>query len=196
MRFSEPNPEWLLDSKIHIAVITRKLKAEMRNLPPPLSKSVNQLSIFPTTTLSFVILSLGQKGKKRMHVTHLINRSNIKTAAGKLWTLPLMDAALGGLVCALAALALSAAANGHTWKNMAPLIFTVVLLIIAGLFGSRAGIIGTVVAAMIFAGFLFNPMGNIQVTDEAARGNLGWMMLIGIGFSFLFAPPSSGMRRH
>ncbi|MFL6311287.1 MAG: hypothetical protein ACJ71W_04200 [Terriglobales bacterium] len=131
-----------------------------------------------------------------MHVTHLINRSSIKTAAGKLWTLPLMDAALGGLVCALAALALSAAANGHSWKNMAPLIFTVVLLIIAGLFGSRAGIIGTVVAAMIFAAVLFNPMGNIQVTDEAARGNLGWMMLIGIGFSFLFAPPSSGIHRH
>ena len=131
-----------------------------------------------------------------MHVTHLINKSSMKTAAGKLWTLPLMDAALGGLVCALAALALSAAANGHTWKNMAPLIFTVVLLIIAGLFGSRAGIIGTVIAAMIFAGFLFNPTGNIQVSDEAARGNLGWMMLIGIGFSFLFAPPSSGMRRH
>ena len=38
----------------------------------------------------------------------------MKTAAGKLWTIPLMDAALGGLVCALAALALSAAANGHT----------------------------------------------------------------------------------
>jgi hypothetical protein len=34
------------------------------------------------------------------------------------------------------------------------------------------------------------------VADESARGNLGWMMLIGIGFSFLFAPPSSGIRRH
>jgi len=133
--------------------------------------------------------------KKRMHVIHVVNKASIKTAAGKLWTLPLMDTALGGLVCALAALALSAAANGHTWKNMAPLIFTVVLLIIAGLFGSRAGIIGTVVAAMIFAAFLFSPMGNIQVADESARGNLGWMMLIGIGFSFLFAPPSSGLRR-
>jgi K+-sensing histidine kinase KdpD len=91
---------------------------------------------------------------------------------------------------------LSAAAVGHNWKNLAPLIFTVVLLIIAGLFGSRAGIIGTVIAALIFASFLFNPMGNIQVADESARGNLGWMMLIGIGFSFLFAPPSSGIRRH
>ena len=131
-----------------------------------------------------------------MQVTNLISKSSIKTAVGRLWILPLMDTALGGLVCALAALALSAASTGHTWKNMAPLIFTVVLLIIAGLFGSRAGIIGTVVAAMVFAGFLFNPMGNIQVADETARGNLGWMMLIGIGFSFLFAPPSSGLRRH
>jgi K+-sensing histidine kinase KdpD len=131
-----------------------------------------------------------------MQVAHLISKTSVKTAAGKLWTIPLMDAAIGGLVCALAALALSAAANGHGWKNLAPLIFTVVLLIIAGLFGSRAGIIGTVLAALIFAGFLFNPMGNIQVADESARGNLGWMMLIGIGFSFLFAPPTSGIRRH
>ena len=131
-----------------------------------------------------------------MQVTHLISRTAVKTAAGKLWTIPLMDAAMGGLVCALAAVALSAAANGHTWKNMAPLIFTVVLLIIAGLFGSRAGIIGTVVAAIVFASFLFSPLGNIQVTDESARSNLGWMMLIGIGFSFLFAPPNSRIRRH
>src|SRR6185312_4677946 len=108
-----------------------------------------------------------------MHVVHLINKTAVKTAAGKLWTIPLMDAAIGGLVCALAALALSAAANGHTWKNIAPLIFTAVLLIIAGLFGSRAGIVGTVLAAMIFASFLFSPVGNIQVADEAARGNLG-----------------------
>jgi K+-sensing histidine kinase KdpD len=131
-----------------------------------------------------------------MHVVHLINKTAVKTAAGKLWTIPLMDAAIGGLVCALAALALSAAASGHGWKNLAPLIFTGVLLLIGGLFGSRAGIIGTVLAAMIFASLLFNPMGNIQVADESARGNLGWMMLIGIGFSFLFAPPTSGIRRH
>jgi hypothetical protein len=57
------------------------------------------------------------------------------------------------------ALALSAAANGHTWKNMAPLIFTVVLLIIAGLFRIAGGIIGTVVAAMIFASFSLQPDG-------------------------------------
>lgn len=152
-----------------------------------------QLSIFSHSNPAFCHHNF--KGKS-MHVTHLISKTTMKTAAGKLWAIPLMDAAMGTLVCALAAVALSAAANGHTWKNMAPLIFTAVLLIIAGLFGSRAGIIGTVLAAIIFASFLFSPMGNIQITDESARGNLGWMMLIGIGFSFLFAPPSSRLRRH
>jgi len=131
-----------------------------------------------------------------MQVTHMISKATMKTAAEKLWTIPLMDAAMGALICALAAVALSAAADGHTWKNLAPLIFTAVLLIMAALFGSRAGIIGTVLAGMIFASFLFSPMGNIQVADQSARGNLGWMMLIGIGFSFLFAPPGSRLGRH
>ncbi|HSK44041.1 MAG TPA: hypothetical protein VLA83_09170, partial [Candidatus Binatia bacterium] len=137
----------------------------MTRLLEQLSNSCNQLSIFPAATLPFVILF-------HMQATQLISKTAVKTAAGKLWTFPLMDAAIGGLVCALAALVTTAAANGHTWKNLAPLIFTVVLLIIAGLFGARAGIIGTVLAAMIFASLLFNPMGNIQVADEAARGNL------------------------
>ncbi|MGZ4853657.1 MAG: hypothetical protein ACXV96_00440, partial [Candidatus Angelobacter sp.] len=103
----------------------------------------------------------------------------MKTAAGKLWTIPLMDAAIGGMVCAIAAIGFSAAAGGHEWKNIVPLVFTAVLLVIAAFFGSRAGILGTVLAAMIFASFLFGPTGNLQVANESARANLGWMMLIG-----------------
>jgi K+-sensing histidine kinase KdpD len=134
--------------------------------------------------------------KKIMQVIEFINKSVVKTAAGKLWNIPLIDAAIGGLVCALAAVGFSAAADGHVWKNMVPLIFTAVLLLTAAMLGSRAGILGTVLAALIFASFLFGPTGSIQVANESARANLGWMMLIGIGFSFLFAPPSSGIRRH
>jgi K+-sensing histidine kinase KdpD len=131
-----------------------------------------------------------------MQVIHLMSKTAMKTAAGKLWAVPLMDAAIGGLVCALAAVGLSAAADGHAWKNMVPLIFTAVLLLIAALFGARAGILGTLLAGWIFASFLFAPTGSIQVANESARANLGWMLLIGIGFSFLFAPPTSGIRRH
>jgi K+-sensing histidine kinase KdpD len=131
-----------------------------------------------------------------MHMAHLISKNGVKTAAGRLWTIPLMDAAIGGLLCALAAVGFSAAAGGHAWKNIAPLIFTAVLLLTAAVFGARAGILGTVLAAMVFAGFLFGPVGSIHVANESARANLGWMLLIGIGFSFLFAPPTSTIRRH
>jgi K+-sensing histidine kinase KdpD len=125
-----------------------------------------------------------------------INKSSMKTAAEKLWTMPLMDAAIGALVCSVAAMGAIAAAEGHAWKNMVPLVFAAILMIIAALFGAKAGILSTVLAALFFATFLFGPTGSITIANESARSNLGWMLLIGIGFSFLFAPTSSGFRRH
>jgi K+-sensing histidine kinase KdpD len=163
---------------------------QFRTLP---RKLPSQLSIFPTATLTFVIIF--QEIISTMQFIQFINKTGMKAAAGKLWTVPLMDTAIGGLVCALAAVCLSAAAEGHAWNNLAPLVFTVVLLVIAAVFGARAGILGTVLAALIFAGFLFGPVGSIQIANDSARSNLGWMLLIGIGFSFLFAPPTSGIRR-
>ena len=131
-----------------------------------------------------------------MQFHHLLNKSTMKTAAIKIWTVPLVDAVIGGIICSLAAIGAIAASEGHSWKNMVPLVFTVVLLIIAAFFGAKAGILGTVLAALVFALFLFSPTGNVSVANESARSNLGWMLLIGIGFSFLFAPPSSGLHRH
>jgi K+-sensing histidine kinase KdpD len=168
-------------------------------------KNAGQLSIYPTATLTFVILFLGVKirktsgkmmfgtsGKSHKSLLHWIN----KTTAEKPWTMALMDAVIGGVICSLAAMGTIAAAEGRSWKNLVPLIFTVVLLATAAFFGARAGILGTILAALFFATFLFGPTGSISVANDAARSNLGWMLLIGIGFSFLFAPPSSGLRRH
>jgi K+-sensing histidine kinase KdpD len=196
MRKCQPNPELMLDSKTHSQNDAKCLSVlgDPRPAVPNPKKLASQLSIFPTATLTFVILI--QETISLMQLIHFINKTGMKTAAGKLWTIPLMDAAIGGLVCALAAIGLSAAAEGHAWKNLAPLVFTAVLLVIAAVFGARAGILGTVLAALIFAGFLFGPVGSIQVANDSARANLGWMLLIGIGFSFLFAPPTSGIRRH
>ncbi len=125
-----------------------------------------------------------------------LNKTKLKTTAEKLWNMPMVDVAIGGALCSLASVGMIAAAEGHPWKNLAPLIFTVVLLATAVFFGARAGILGTVLAALFFATFLFGPTGSLTVTNDSARSNLGWMLLIGIGFSFLFAPPSSGLRRH
>lgn len=86
-------------------------------------------------------------------------------------------------------------AGSHQWRVFVPLAFTFVLLLIALVFGARAGIVGTVLAGAIFAAFLFQPFGNLGVGDTSARSNIAWMLLIGISFSFLFAPPTSGLRR-
>lgn len=120
----------------------------------------------------------------------------MKNAAGKLCSAPLIDAAIGSLVCGLAAMGASAVAAGRSWQNLVPLAFILVLLVIAATFGARAGILGTVLAALIFASFLFAPTRSVSVASDSARSNLGWMLLIGIAFSFLFAPPTSGFRRH
>src|SRR5579864_8749904 len=198
MRDYQPNPELMLDSKTHsedCAIHVCRFGADTSwHFPRAELKKSHSALDFSHSNPDFCHPS--SREKTAMHMAHLIRKNGMKTAAERLWTLPLMDAAIGGLVCALAAVGFTAAAEGHAWKNIAPLIFTAVLLLTAALFGARAGILGTVLAALVFAGFLFGPVGSIQVANESARANLGWMLLIGIGFSFLFAPPSSTIRRH
>lgn len=107
----------------------------------------------------------------------------------------MLDSLIGALLCAIAAVGMSVVALGHSWEVSVPLIFVAILLAISARFGARAGILGTVLAAIVFAGLLFRPLWSIHVSNEAARANLAWMLLLGISFSFLFAPPSSGFRR-
>jgi hypothetical protein len=198
MRNYQPNPELMLDSKTHSRAGNPKacpLPNDIyRHFSELAEKSCHSALDFSHSNPDFCHPKF--KRKTAMHLAHLITKNGMKTAAERLWTVPLMDAAIGGLLCAVAAIGFSAAADGHTWKNLAPLIFTVVLLVTAAIFGARAGILGTVLAALVFADFLFGPVGSIQVANDSARANLGWMLLIGIGFSFLFAPPTSNIRRH
>lgn len=123
------------------------------------------------------------------------NRTRDEWSQGRVRLWARADALIGGALCGVAAAGASLIAGGYHWRALVPLIFTSVLLLIALLFGTRAGIIGTLVAASVFAAFLFQPFGHLRVADNVARANLGWMLLIGISFSFLFAPPSSGFRR-
>lgn len=108
---------------------------------------------------------------------------------------PAIPSLAGGGICALTALAASALAAGRSWQSWMPLAFTAVLFLTALLFGSRAGLLGSVLAALIFSLFLFAPIGKIAVADPTARMNLGWMTLTGIAFSLLFAPPRSRFPR-
>ena len=108
----------------------------------------------------------------------------------------MIDSIIGAVLCAIGAIGLSALAVGKIWEPWAPLVFVAILLLIAVMFGARAGILGTLLAGLIFAVFLFRPLGSIQINSSVARGNLAWMLLLGISFAVLFAPPTSGFRHH
>src|SRR5438874_2710944 len=146
--------------------------------------AAQQLSIFPTSTLSFVILRVGD-----------MRKINLRTHYRQIRRLQFIDTLIGAVLCAIAALGVSAVAAGHKWGVAVPLAFTAILLLISSLYGTRAGVFGTVLAAIIFAAFLFNPVGSLYIGSEAAKGNLAWMLLLGISFSFLFAPPTGGLGR-
>jgi K+-sensing histidine kinase KdpD len=65
-----------------------------------------------------------------------------------------------------------------------PTGFLIVIILIARLWGRLAGVLGTAIAALVFAFLLFNPVGSWIVNDDAARTNLGWMLLGGMALSY------------
>jgi K+-sensing histidine kinase KdpD len=148
------------------------------------SRRFGQLSIFPTATLSFGILVIEPM------------KMELKERMERLRRLRFVDSLIGALLCALAAVGASAVAIGHSWTVSVPLVFIAILLLISSIFGTRAGILGTVLAALIFSAFLYSPLGSFHVDNQTAKGNLAWMLLIGVSFSFLFAPSSGWFRRH
>ena len=125
----------------------------------------------------------------------MISNSQAPHSPARIPALRRIDSLIGVAACAGAALATSALAAGHSWQVWVPLGFSALLLFIAWLFGARVGILGTLLAAAVFAFFLFSPVGSLRVASSSARANLGWMLLIGMTFSLLFAPPTSGSRR-
>jgi K+-sensing histidine kinase KdpD len=146
------------------------------------AQRLSQLSIFPTAAPAFVILIFAMNMKWNAE----LKRPNL---------LALVDSLVGASICGFIAALTIAFARGHSWEVMVPLLFTGVLVLVSLIFGVRAGIMGTLLAAVIFALFLFHPKGSGQVADDAARANLAWMLLMGVALSFFFAPGSASFRR-
>ena len=66
-----------------------------------------------------------------------------------------------------------------------PFLFLAMVIFVAVHFGTLAGVVGTIAAALIFAGFLFEPRMSLAVRDSAAKSNLIWMIIAGIAASDL-----------
>lgn len=102
---------------------------------------------------------------------------------------------LGSLLCAGTAGFMTLLYEGRAGRENLPLVFLVVITLAAIYFGVAAGITGSISAALIFALFLFPPLGSLRVGDDQARSNVGWMLLGGIAVSYLLAsrPPSNSI---
>ena len=90
----------------------------------------------------------------------------------------------GAGLCTIAALIASVIFNRFPGRALVPLVFVVLIAILAAHFGVAAGILGTIMAAFVFADWLYPPVG-IAVRGQAARAELAWMLLGGVSLSYL-----------
>jgi K+-sensing histidine kinase KdpD len=103
---------------------------------------------------------------------------------------------IGIVICAWSAALMCFFFQAHNSKYLLPLAFIFVVLVVAMRCGVSAGIIGSVVAAIIFAMFLYQPLGSVMISNPAARGNIGWMLMGGLVLSYLLGTNAGGRQRH
>lgn len=97
---------------------------------------------------------------------------------------------LMGVALALAASLISAHFfAGTNSRTAVPLWFILVLYVLAWRYGFAAGVIGSLLCAVVFAHFLFDPTGSWHVADAAARKSLLWMVVGTVTVSYLLTPP-------
>ncbi len=92
----------------------------------------------------------------------------------------LRSASVGAGCCAIAAAGLSPVISQTPFTSFAPLFFLVIIFLVAVRFGNYAGMIGTILAALIFELFLFEPRFSLMINDAASRNHLIWMIVIGL----------------
>jgi K+-sensing histidine kinase KdpD len=102
-----------------------------------------------------------------------------------------LQSTLGVAVSAVSAIAVALIFSRTHWKLAAPFLFAVVLVLLAGRFGAAVSVVGSVVAAAIFAALLFSPVHSMHVQDENARATLAWMILLSVSVSYLLFPSRS-----
>jgi K+-sensing histidine kinase KdpD len=104
--------------------------------------------------------------------------------------------ALTGLFLALAAAFIAAGLFSHSnFRLLVPLGFVFVLIVLSARFGLIVSVLGSLLAAVVFAHRLYPPLGSIRVEQVAARESLGWMILAAVVLSYLLFPPQGRSER-
>jgi K+-sensing histidine kinase KdpD len=98
-------------------------------------------------------------------------------------------ALLGTILCGTLAFCVSLMGQSKPGKSGLPIWFLAAVMLIVFFFGSLAGVLGTILSAIIFAVYLFEPLGRLAVHDEVQKNNLMWMALVGVVLSLFGRPP-------
>jgi len=102
-----------------------------------------------------------------------------------------VSASIGAGCCTVAAAGLTPVFSQTSFSSAAPLIFLLIIVLIAVRFGNFAGVLGTIAGALIFAIFLFEPRFSLLISDTSSRNHLIWMVIIGIILSDLLGAYST-----
>jgi len=103
---------------------------------------------------------------------------------------------IGVVVCAWTAALLCLLLRGRHVGALVPMVFLLIVAMVAIRCGAVAGVLGSSVAALIFAVFLYRPLGTPLVSDSAARMNVGWVLLGGIACSYLLGSGKDPQQNH
>jgi hypothetical protein len=109
-----------------------------------------------------------------------------------------INLAMGTVLSALVAALLTFLFHRSTLRGFLPIAFIVVLVLLSRQFGFGVSLAGSLSAAIIFALFLFPPLGSARIENDAARMNIAWMILGAVALSYLLYPsnPMDDSRRH
>lgn len=96
----------------------------------------------------------------------------------------------GVLLSIGAALLASLVFAGRSTRAMLPFLFIAVLVVLAGRYGVVVSVLGSASAALIFAHYLYAPVGSVKIDAATERSSLAYMVLIAISVSYLLFPGS------
>lgn len=108
---------------------------------------------------------------------------------------PTMRTIVGVLLSTAAAFITAFIFAGRPSRVFIPLLFVFVLIAFAARYGVLVSVIGSALTALIFARYMYAPIGSLGIESAAAKANLGWMMLCAITVSYLLFPPSNISRK-
>ena len=97
-----------------------------------------------------------------------------------------LKAGLGFLICTVASLVITVLLRNSEAPDSIPILFLVVVGLVAWFLGSLAAALGLLGSSLVFALFLFPPIGHLAVHAQSARTNLLMMLLFGIAVAYFY----------